>query len=192
MANIILIPCGAIRAPRVFELAAQLTALGHQVRCIPTKKSLVFITLFLLRRPSQFLPFIKILHTPFVELWSYVSGSAGKVNHISTSRWGDLIVVAPATCNTIGKIASGLSDSYPLLIIRAFESHRRVLIVPAMNPQMWSDPVTQENVKKLNLTAKYYVMLPGSGKTVSGEIGLGVMPEVGQIILEIQKMLPAD
>ncbi len=192
MARVVLVATGAIRAYRQLELARELRARGHEVRCLQTARSLLFLGVYLLRNPSWIPAFLRDLHAPLAEAFSYVaSGFGRKASHVATARWADVIVVAPVTCNTLGKIVSGVTDSYPLLVVRAFQRDRRVVLAPAMNPEMWADPFTQRNVALLKETAKYVVVDPIVAQTMgSGEVGMGVLAHNEQILEAVERALP--
>jgi phosphopantothenoylcysteine decarboxylase/phosphopantothenate--cysteine ligase len=191
MANIVLIATGAIRAYRQLELARELLARGHAVRCLHTPRSLLFLGVYLLRNPRQMPLFFRLMHSPLAEAFSYIaSGFGRRASHVVTARWADVIVVAPATCNTLGKITSGVTDNYALLVVRAFHRDRRVVLAPAMNPEMWADPFTRHNVERLKATEKYLVVDPIVAATMgSGEVGLGVLAHNEQILAGVDAAL---
>ncbi len=189
MANVVLIATGGIRAPRQILLAEKLLAQGHRVRCLNTNRSLMFLIPYFLAHPLRFFKHFKLMHSPLSEILCYFSEFTGRVSHIGTSRWADVIVVAPATCNSIGKIANGITDNYPLLVVRAFQRNKKVLIAPSMNPEMWDDPFNQQNVEKIRQSKKYSLIEPVRGISVSGESGLGIMAGDDTVIAEINRHL---
>src|SRR3990172_1951932 len=185
MANVVLIATGGIRAPRQVELARAFLARGHRVRCVNSRSSYLLLVPHLLRHPRMAITFLRTMHSPLSELWSYVfAGWTGNVAHVRTSRWADVMVIAPATCNTIGKIANGITDSFALLIVRAFERGKKVVVAPSMNPEMWIDPCNQENIRKVEASGKYVLVRPVEGRSVSGEVGLGMMAPLDQVVEE--------
>lgn len=175
MAKIVLIATGGIRAHRQVELAELLASRGHELRCLNTNRSLIFLFTWSLKRPLRMLRHLFRMHTPLAEVFCYFAEYTKQVSHIGTARWADVLVVAPATCNSMAKIANGITDNYPLLVIRAFERGRKVLIAPSMNPEMWADPANLANVAKLRASEKYELVGPVSGTSVSGEAGFGIM-----------------
>ena len=94
--------------------------------------------------------------------------------HIDLAEWPDLIVIAPATANFIGKIASGVSDDLLTTVICA--TPRPVMLAPAMNPQMWANPITRRNFKQL-LELGYLAIDPGEGEMACEHVGVGRMAE---------------
>lgn len=104
--------------------------------------------------------------------------------HIDLAEWPDLVVLAPATANIIGKIASGISDDLLSTILCA--SPRPVMIAPAMNPQMWKNKVTQRNVATLRELG-YHFVEPGEGEMACDHVGVGRMEEPERIFEAIKK-----
>ena len=104
------------------------------------------------------------------------------MDHISLSRWSDLILVAPATANTISKLSAGSSNDLASTVILA--SDKDIFLTPAMNVRMWEHPSTKENLKKLK-SYGYKVIGPEIGDMVCGEFGEGKMTEPKEILKEI-------
>ena len=102
-----------------------------------------------------------------------------EMDHISLSRWSDLILVAPATANTISKLSTGSSDDLASTVILA--SNKDVFLVPAMNVRMWEHPSTKENLLKLK-SFGYQIIGPEIGDMACGEYGEGKMSEPTKII----------
>jgi phosphopantothenoylcysteine decarboxylase/phosphopantothenate--cysteine ligase len=105
------------------------------------------------------------------------------MDHISLSRWADLILVAPITANTISKLSSGSSDDLASTVILA--SDKDVFLTPAMNVRMWDHASTKENIKKLN-SYGYKVIGPEIGDMACGEFGEGKMTEPKAILKKIE------
>ena len=105
-----------------------------------------------------------------------------EMDHISLSRWADLILVCPATANTISKLSSGTSDDLASTVILA--SNKDIYLVPAMNVMMWEHPSTKENLIKLK-NYGYKIIGPEIGEMACGEYGEGKMTEPNEIIKEI-------
>lgn len=110
---------------------------------------------------------------------------AEQVEHISLAKWCDLMLIAPATANTIGKIANGIADNLLTTVIMALPEKTPVLIAPAMNTNMWKNELVQQNIEKLKKIKKYKIIGPGSGKLACGDEGEGTMIENSEIIKEI-------
>ena len=106
-----------------------------------------------------------------------------EMDHISLSRWADLILIVPATANTISKLSSGSADDLASTVILA--SDKEIYLVPAMNVRMWEHPSTKENLDKLK-NYGYKIIGPEIGDMACGEFGEGKMTEPNEIIKEIK------
>jgi phosphopantothenoylcysteine decarboxylase/phosphopantothenate--cysteine ligase len=106
------------------------------------------------------------------------------MDHISLSRWADLILIAPATANTISKLANGNADDLASTV--ALASNKKIFVAPAMNVRMWDHQSTRENISKLK-TYSYKLIGPEIGDMACGEYGEGKMLEPKNIVNEIEK-----
>ena len=104
------------------------------------------------------------------------------MDHISLSRWSDLILVAPATANTISKLSTGSSDDLASTVI--FASDKDIFLAPAMNVRMWEHPSTKENLNKLKKYG-YKIIGPEIGDMACGEFGEGKMTEPNEIYKQL-------
>ena len=109
-----------------------------------------------------------------------------EIEHISLADKAGLILIAPATANIIGKIASGISDDLLTCVVCATKAP--VLFCPAMNENMYRNKITQGNIKKLK-SLGYKFVEPRRGRLACGKIGLGCLAEVETIIKEAKKIL---
>jgi phosphopantothenoylcysteine decarboxylase/phosphopantothenate--cysteine ligase len=109
-----------------------------------------------------------------------------EIEHVSLADKADLLLVAPATANIIGKISSGICDDLLTCIICATKAP--VLIAPAMNENMYKNKIAQENIKKLK-SVGYRFLEPRRGELACGKVGLGCLAEVETIIKEVKKIL---
>ena len=165
--KILLIICGGIAAYKSLELIRLLKKNGSSVKCILTKGAQEFITPLSVTSLSQ--------EKVFTDLFD--PRSEAEMDHISLSRWADLILVAPATANKIAKFSQGISDDLASTVLLA--SDKKIFITPAMNVRMWEHVSTKENVKKLR-NFGYEFIGPEIGDMACGEYGEGKMtnPEV--------------
>lgn len=116
----------------------------------------------------------------------FVNPENFKIQHISLAKRANLVLVAPATANIIGKIASGIADD--LLATTILASRSPVLIAPAMNESMYKNKIVQANIKKLkNLGYKF--IEPTTGKLACGDVGVGRLADVETIIRTVKKHL---
>ena len=135
--KILLIICGGISAYKSLEIIRLLKKRGAIVKSILTKSAKKFVTPLSVVSLSQ--------EKVYDDLFSHENES--EMDHISLSRWSDLILVAPVTANTISKLSAGSSDDLASTVILA--SNKEVFLVPAMNVRMWEHPSTKENLQKL-------------------------------------------
>lgn len=165
---------GGIAAYKAVDLASYLIRNGAVVKTILTKNACEFI---------QPLTFRSITHqTVSTEMFNVNS----EIEHITLADWADLIVVAPATANIIGKTAAGIADDLLSTTIMATEAP--VFFVPAMNVHMYSNRIVQENIKKLT-ELDYFFMQPESGKLACGYEGKGRFPKTEEIVYHIETFL---
>ena len=174
--KVVLGVCGGIAAYKVVELASRLRKANAEVTVIMTKSATQFVT------P---LTFREITGQPVItSMWD--EPKKWNVEHIALAQRADLFVIAPATANMIGKIASGIADD--MLSTTLLATRAPVLVVPAMNDQMYLHTIVQENLKKLEKIG-YLVMNPGVGSMACGTFGPGRLPEPLEIFEEIEKIL---
>ena len=133
--KILLIICGGISAYKSLEIIRLLKKKGATVKTILTKSAKEFVTPLSVASLSQ--------GKVYDDLFSYENES--EMDHISLSRWSDLILVAPATANTISKLSTGSSDDLASTVILA--SDKDIFLVPAMNVRMWEHLSTKENLQ---------------------------------------------
>jgi FixJ family two-component response regulator len=182
MANITIVATGGVRAPCALELVDRFVLDRHSVRILASGNALKFLWPHLLRHPASVPRFFKRFRPQFLEGVAYFLYRIMGVPHIAEGKWADVVVVIPATCNSVGKIAAGINDSFPLQVIRAVPRTKRVIVVPSMNPEMWFDPLFQRNLDLLNTTEKYLVVSPRKGLMASGDQGFGAQASFDDIV----------
>ena len=172
---------GGIAAYKSIDLARLLTLDGAEVQTVLTESAASFV---------QPLPFEVLTGvTPIRKMFPVEGGkSTGDMPHISLTEGADLIVIAPATANIIGKFAQGVGDDFLSTLL--LSARPPALIAPAMNPRMWASPAVQENVAALRERG-HVVMAPGAGRMARAEegVGRGRMPEPGEILLAARRIL---
>ena len=171
--KILLVICGGISAYKSLEIIRGLKKRKVQIKTILTKSSKEFVTPLSVSSLSQ--------EKVYDDIFNIENESA--MDHISLSRWADLILVAPATANTISKLSSGLSDDLASTVILA--SDKEVCLSPAMNVRMWEHPSTKDNLQKLK-NYGYKIIGPEIGDMACGEFGKGKMTEPDEIIKEVE------
>ena len=171
--KILLIICGGISAYKSLEIIRSLKKNNAQVKTILTKNGKEFVTPLSITSLSQ--------EKVYDDIFSVENET--EMDHISLSRWADLILVAPITANTISKLSSGSSDDLASTVILA--SDKEIYLAPAMNVRMWEHPSTKENINKLK-NYGYKIIGPDIGDMACGEFGQGKMSEPSEIINQIQ------
>ena len=174
--KILLIICGGIAAYKSLETIRILKKNGCEIKTVLTKSAKEFVTPLSIASLSQ--------GKVYDDLFSVENEN--EMDHIALSRWADLILVEPATANTISKLATGSSEDLASTVILA--SNKPIFLVPAMNVRMWEHPSTKENLEILKKYS-YKVIGPEIGEMACGEYGEGKMTEPLEIINKINDYL---
>jgi phosphopantothenoylcysteine decarboxylase/phosphopantothenate--cysteine ligase len=167
---------GSIACYKAADLASKLTQAGAQVDVILTQAATQFITPLTYQSVTGRKAFTD------AELW----GSEAHVLHVGLGHGSDLLVIAPATANTIAKMAHGIADN--LLTVAALAASCPVLIAPAMDAGMYSHPATQANVETLRQRGAV-ILGPAEGHLASGLSGPGRMVEAAEILAQARWLL---
>ena len=167
--KILLVICGGIAAYKSLEIIRQLRKNNATVKTILTKSAEKFVTKLSVVSLSQ--------NKVYDDLFN--SENELEMDHISLSRWADLILVVPATANMISKISQGLADDLASTVIMA--SNKKVMLAPAMNVRMWENPSNKENLNKI-IGFGYEVIGPEIGEMACGEFGEGKLTEPSAIL----------
>jgi phosphopantothenoylcysteine decarboxylase / phosphopantothenate---cysteine ligase len=170
--KVLLIICGGIAAYKSLELIRLLKKNGANIKTILTKNGSEFVTPLSITSLSQ--------SKVYQDLFSLEDET--EMDHISLSRWSDLILIAPATANTISKLSNGISDDLASTV--ALASNKKIFIAPAMNVRMWEHKSTKDNIKKLK-SYNYELIGPEIGDMACGEYGEGKMSEPTSILKEL-------
>ena len=174
--NILLIVTGSIAAYKAADLASMMKKAGFNVNVVMTQNACNFIT------PQTFesLTGNRCVTDMFDRNYEF------KIGHISLAKLSDIVVVAPASANIIGKIACGIADDTASTTIMASKCPK--LIVPAMNTAMYENPIVQDNLKKLD-SYGYEIMEPAEGLLACGDTGKGKLPPVEDIFAKVNSMI---
>lgn len=174
--KILLCVCGGIAAYKSAELVRRLRDGGAEVTVAMTQNAQHFVGTTTFQAVSG-----RPVRT---SLWDAAAEAA--MGHIELARWADRIVVAPATANTLAKLAHGFADD--LVSTLCLATTAPILIAPAMNHRMWLHPATQANVATLRERG-VAVVGPNDGPLAEGESGPGRMSEPAEILAVIEKAL---
>jgi phosphopantothenoylcysteine decarboxylase/phosphopantothenate--cysteine ligase len=167
---------GGIAAYKAVEVVSRLRKLGAETHVIMTRNATKFVAPLTFRTIADQPVVVEMFEEP--KQWN--------VEHIALAETADLFMVCPATANVIGKIANGIADDFLTTTIMACTAPK--LICPAMDHNMYANPVVQENVKRLNALG-YHIMEPEYGRLASGAMGMGRLPEPETIVAEVLRVL---
>jgi len=177
--NIVVGVTGGIAVYKAAELVRALVKRSASVRVVMTEAAMRFVAPLTFETLSG--------HAVLTDLFSAGRGS-GAV-HIDWARWPHLILVCPATANTVAKAAHGLADN--ALTTTLLATTAPVLFCPAMNKEMYANRLYQENQNKL-IRLGYHIVAPGIGNLACGETGWGRLAELEDILFSIEKILLAN
>lgn len=178
--KIVLGVTGSIAAHKAIDIASQLQKAGHQVNVVMTSDALRFVT------P---LPFKTLSRHPVVtDIYDEEEG--WKPLHITLADEADLLLIAPATANTIARLAHGMADDALSCIALALNPGARVVVAPAMNGKMWKHPATVANVQSLR-TRGVEFLGPDDGMLSCGYEGIGRLLPVEKIVNRVTELLKA-
>jgi len=170
---------GSIAAYKAPTLARKLQNKGAEVIVVMTEAGTRFV---------DPLTFRSLTGRPVPEDM-FAPATDWQIEHISLAEKADLLLIAPATANTIGKIAHGVADT--LLTCAVMATKAPVLIAPAMNVNMYENPIVQENIKRLQEFG-YYFVEPKVGKLATGIEGKGALADVDDIVGRAEELLKGD
>ena len=174
--TIVLGVTGGIAAYKAAEIASQLTQAGAKVSVIMTEEALQFISAVTFRALTG-----RPVVTEMFDLASEFS-----IEHVSLAKAADIVVIAPATANIIAKLAAGIADE--MLCCTVLATKAPVLIAPAMETNMYTNPITQDNLSKLR-ARDFVIVGPATGWLASGKVGLGRLADINDIIGSVRQVL---
>tara|TARA_Y100001958_G_C21229583_1_gene555199 strand:- start:1157 stop:2362 length:1206 start_codon:yes stop_codon:yes gene_type:complete len=174
--KILFIICGGISAYKSLETIRLFKKNNAEIKTILTKSAKEFVTPLSISSLSQ--------GKVYDDLFNVENET--EMDHISLSRWADVIVIAPATANTISKLSNGYSDDLASTVVLA--SNKQIFLAPAMNVRMWEHPSTQNHLKNLK-NYGYEVIGPVTGDMACGEYGEGKMSDPTDTYNEIYNFL---
>jgi phosphopantothenoylcysteine decarboxylase/phosphopantothenate--cysteine ligase len=171
--NLLIGVSGGIAAYRACELTSLAVKAGHTVRVCMTPNATRFVGPLSLEALSS--------HPVLLDTFAGTS-EAGAIDHIAWARWPDVVVVAPASANTLARIACGLAEDALGTVLLAVPARTPVLLAPAMNTEMWNHPVTQRNLRWISDLGRATVVDPVSKRLACGDVGVGGLAEPADIL----------
>ena len=162
---------GGIAAYKIPELIRSLVKEGAEVRVATTRHALEFVTELTLQTVSG--------SRVYSDVFAAINEHA--TEHISLPDWCDVMLVAPATANVLGKMAAGIADDALTTTIASCVARKTVIVAPAMNDKMWENPATQQAVQTIRNWQNVSVLEPAEGPLACGTCGKGRMPEIEEL-----------
>ncbi len=167
---------GGIAVYKALDVISKLKKKNFDIHVVMTKSAMEFVTPLTFQTISQNIVNSDMFSEP----------RAWEIQHISLAKKADLMLIVPATANIIGKVASGIADDLLSTTIMATKSP--VVFAPAMNTNMYNNPIVQQNIDKLSKLG-YEFIKPDSGRLACGDIGDGKLPDTSFISGIIESML---
>lgn len=168
--------CGGIASYKTCELVRLLVKHKFSVKVMMTEAATHFISPLVFQNLSA--------NPVYYDMFVAIQETA--LQHVNLAQWADICVIAPCSANTLAKIATGICDNLLTTVVCALQQKTPVIIVPAMNKNMWQNPIIQDKVKMLKQLKNYTLMDPGEGELACGVYGQGRMPEPEEIFKIIQ------
>ncbi len=178
MKKILLGVTGSISAYKSADLTSQFVKSGVQVDVIMSQSSTHFITSLTLQSLSK-----RAVHTDVMQ-----ESNPQVINHIELAKQADLFLIAPATANIIGKLANGIADDLLSTVAMALPEGTPKLIAPAMNTNMYQNPITQRNLETLR-SVGYQEIEPKESLLACGDFGKGALADIQTIIEQVMLTL---
>ena len=176
MANILLAVTGSISAYKAADITSQLTKLGHQVKVLMTPAATAFITPLTLQVLSKQAVLVEVL----------TEEDPKQIQHIDLGKEANLFLVAPASANTIAKLAHGFADNIVTSTALTLPSEVKKFLAPAMNTKMLDHPATQNNLETLK-SYGYQIIPPREALLACGDQGAGALATVDTIVQTIKE-----
>ncbi len=166
---------GSIACYKVCSLVRLMVARGWEVRIVPTAHALDFVGEITWRTLSQ--------HA--VERDAFAESTDWRPRHIELAEWCDLFLVAPASANTLAKLAHGFADNLLTETALALDPEKPIVVAPSMNVKMWTHPATRSNVETL-IARGVKVVSPGEGDLACGVTGSGRLAEPEKLMTVLE------
>jgi phosphopantothenoylcysteine decarboxylase len=215
VANVLLGVTGSVAALKTPELCNSLRDAGHEIKVVATQSSLHFFDPDALdaTRPGRNRAIVVLDEDEWpMRGAGQLCQRGDPVMHIELRKWADLLVIAPLDANTLAKLANGLADNCLTCVCRAWDPARPIVLAPAMNTMMWDHPATRRHLVRLAEDAgasgsppseelpaiiewlnagcpRLHVVPPLSKRLFCGDVGVGAMAEVHDIVAAVKHRL---
>lgn len=172
--KVVLAVTGSVAATLTPNMVLELKRRGHDVCVIATEKSLYF---------WDYTKVNAIVYRDAHEWAEERYERNDPVLHIEIRNWGDVLIIAPLSANTLAKIANGMADNLVTSVVRAWDMQKPIVVAPAMNTHMWNHPVTAEQLNKVKAWNPGFKVIEPVVKTLAcGEEGVGAMAPIEEIV----------
>ncbi|MBQ0079737.1 MAG: phosphopantothenoylcysteine decarboxylase [Eubacterium sp.] len=179
--NIVLGVSGSISAYKAADITSKLTKAGHDVHVVLTEGGSKFITALTLQTLSK----------NRVETNAFEEDDPSIVKHINLAEKADVVAIVPASADIIGKMASGIADDLLTSVVVAACKQCKMVIAPAMNTNMYNNPIVQHNIQKLE-TVGFRVIEPKTSMLACGTYGKGALADVNDIVEYLESLEDID
>lgn len=178
MSRILLTASASVAVYKACDLASQLTQAGHEVRAVLTRRAAELVS------PQLF----EAVTGQRAYTDEFGASRVSAMDHIELARWGQLLVVAPASADLIARLAHGMGDDLATTVALALPADTRRLLAPAMNPNMLAQPAVQRNLAQLTADG-WVVVEPDAGHMACGDAGRGRLPEPAALVERVRRIL---
>ena len=168
---------GSIAAYKACDLVSRARKRGHQIRVMMTASAGKLVT------PTTFEALSE--HPVLTDTFA---GTTSTMDHITWAKWAEILVIAPLSANSLGRLACGLADEVVSTVAMALPRGVPAVLAPAMNTEMWLHPVVQRNLRWLADLERYTVVAPVEKRLACGDFGMGGMVEVEEIIRIVEEL----
>lgn len=175
MKKILIGVSGGIAAYKICSLISLLKGKTWNIKIVMTKNAQEFV------RPLTFEALSG--NRVYAEMFG---GTRDEIDHIALGDWADMLLIAPATANIIGKIANGIADDLLSTTVLAISAETPKYIAPAMNTRMWLNPAVQKNIGKLKHWG-WRIIEPQKKRLACGQEGIGALADLSEIIKSLEK-----
>lgn len=180
MSRVLLAAGASVAVYKACELASKLTQSGHEVRCLLTRRAAELVA------PQLF----EAVTGQPAAVDEFGAARRGAMDHIDLARWGEGLVVAPASADLVARLALGLADDLVTTVALALPAARPRLLCPAMNPEMLAAPAVGRNLARLSEDG-WELVEPGEGHLACGVEGRGRLADPAEIAARVAAMLQA-
>ena len=170
---------GGIATYKACEIISQTLKMGGEVRVVMTENATRFVTQLTFEALTGHPVMTSAMDT------TVPKDGLTQIEHIEWAKWATVAAVAPLTANSLGKLACGLADDALSTVIMALPAEIPVVLAPAMNTQMWLNPVVQRNLRWLEELGRYRMVPPVHKRLACGDVGMGGLASPSDIMAEI-------